>query len=100
MVTPTSSMNQGVKLQYAISVVLIHFIMIHSVALGQEAVAPKEMPVGDGVVLHYVERGKGDPIIFIHGLMSDYSFWMRQLDGFPERVMPLVFFLNAGPARI
>ena len=51
-----------------------------SVAFCQEV--PQKVPIGDGVALHYIERGEGEPIIFIHGLMSDYSFWTRQLEGF------------------
>ncbi len=43
------------------------------------------MLIGDGVALHYVERGEGEPIIFIHGLTGDYAVWMRQLEAFAER---------------
>ena len=60
---------------------LILLLMPHSIACGQE-VAPKKLSIGDGVELHYVERGEGVPIIFIHGLMDEYSVWLRQLEGF------------------
>jgi hypothetical protein len=36
----------------------------------QEPVSPSELKtvtVADGVDLHYVDRGKGDAIIFVHG---------------------------------
>ena len=56
-------------------------VVIHSIATGQE-VSPQKVPIGDGVTLHYVERGEGEPIIFIHGLIDDYSVWLRQLEGF------------------
>lgn len=36
---------------------------------------PRKVTLGTGVVLHYVERGKGDPIIFIHGGTKDYREW-------------------------
>lgn len=67
------------KWQLTIALLLIPSV-IPSVASCQEV--PKQMPIGDGVTLHYVERGEGEPIIFVHGLMSDYSFWSRQLEGF------------------
>ena len=29
----------------------------------------------NGVVLHYVDRGKGEPIVFVHGGLADYREW-------------------------
>ena len=40
--------------------------------------------VGDGVELHYVERGKGVAVLFIHGSLGDYSTWDSQLGPFAE----------------
>ena len=60
---------------------LFLFVVSHSMAFGQEVV-PERATIGEGVALHYVERGEGEPIIFIHGFMDDYSVWMRQLEGF------------------
>lgn len=45
----------------------------------------REIAVGDGVRLHYDERGEGTPILFVHGLTGDYSVWERQLDAFAAR---------------
>ena len=64
------------------------FVLTASLMLMQSpAVCASENPpevkaasVGDGVVLHYVERGAGEPIIFVHGLTGDYSVWMHQLE--------------------
>ena len=42
----------------------------------------KKVSIEEGVSLHYFERGKGDPIIFVHGLTGDLTVWRRQLDGF------------------
>ena len=58
-------------------------VVIHSSAFGQEVILQK-VPIGDGVVLHYVERGEGEPIIFVHGVTRDYSVWSRQLEAFAE----------------
>jgi pimeloyl-ACP methyl ester carboxylesterase len=29
----------------------------------------------NGVVLHYLERGRGDPVVFVHGGLADYREW-------------------------
>ncbi len=46
------------------------------------AAAPeiKAVTVSEGVELHYVEMGKGEPIVFVHG-----SFWNPQLAPFAEK---------------
>ena len=43
------------------------------------------LEVAPGVQLHYVERGSGEPVVFIHGGGRDYRYWDRQLDAFGER---------------
>jgi non-heme chloroperoxidase len=37
-----------------------------------------------GVRLHYVERGKGTPVVFIHGGGRDYRYWDKQLESFAK----------------
>src|SRR5262245_2805333 len=44
----------------------------------------RKVTVGDGVELHYVERGKGVPVLFVHGTLGDYSVWDGQLGSFAE----------------
>lgn len=29
----------------------------------------------DGIELHYIERGVGEPVVLIHGSLADYSYW-------------------------
>ena len=50
---------------------------------GQDA-GPRKVVVGDGVELHYVERGKGTAVLFVHGTLGDYSAWDAQLGPFAE----------------
>jgi pimeloyl-ACP methyl ester carboxylesterase len=38
----------------------------------------------DGVELHYVERGAGVPLIFVHGALDDYRYWTAQMDRFAQ----------------
>jgi pimeloyl-ACP methyl ester carboxylesterase len=49
--------------------------------------APAEPPkvvVPDGVELHFVERGRGVAVLFVHGTLGDYSAWDGQLGPFAE----------------
>lgn len=36
----------------------------------------------NGVELHYQERGKGMPVIFVHGGLDDYRYWKSQMEPF------------------
>lgn len=35
--------------------------------------------------LHYIERGKGKPVVFVHGRFGDYRTWNGQIDAFSEK---------------
>lgn len=43
------------------------------------------MTLDTGVTLHYVERGRGTPVVFIHGGGRDLRYWDKQLDAFAQR---------------
>src|SRR5688572_31716983 len=36
----------------------------------------------NGDSLHYIDIGKGDPVIFVHGTLDDYRLWQMQMDTF------------------
>jgi pimeloyl-ACP methyl ester carboxylesterase len=40
------------------------------------------LDVGDGISLHYVSLGEGPPVVFVHGSLSDMSFWRDQVHAF------------------
>jgi non-heme chloroperoxidase len=44
-----------------------------------QSVRPTKVHVG-GVELHYVERGRGEPLILLHGGQGDYRSWGPQLE--------------------
>ena len=44
----------------------------------------KKSVVGDGVELHYIERGAGVPVIFVHGGLEDCTMWKDQVHAFGE----------------
>jgi pimeloyl-ACP methyl ester carboxylesterase len=47
---------------------------------------PKLMNIQiDGRQLHYIEQGKGQPVIFIHGGINDYRSWQFQIDSFSRK---------------
>ncbi len=60
-----------------------------SAETGESFLELKKEVVGDNVVLHYVEKGAGVPIIFIHGGLEDYSFWKDQVHEFGKTYHPV-----------
>jgi non-heme chloroperoxidase len=57
-----------------------------ALAAGQKDGPPetRRVVVGDGVELHYVERGRGHAVLFVHGTLGDYSTWDGQLGPFAQ----------------
>lgn len=44
-----------------------------------ESLGLQKVIVGDGVELHYIERGTGVPAVFVHGSLGDGESWKEQL---------------------
>src|SRR5437660_7756027 len=44
-----------------------------------ESLEIRKVTVGDGVELHYAERGSGIPVVFVHGSLSEGGFWNEQV---------------------
>ena len=66
----------------------------NSPAIGQTRSAPpaiQQVQIGNGVELHYVELGKGEPVVFVHGSLSDGSFWNPQLGPFGEKYHAIAY---------
>ena len=38
----------------------------------------------NGDSLHYIDIGKGEPVIFVHGTLDDYRLWQMQMDTFAK----------------
>jgi non-heme chloroperoxidase len=58
----------------------------------------------DGTRLYYVTASLGAPVIFVHGSLSDYSYWDGQLAPFAEKYRVLAYsrrynWPNQNPAR-
>jgi len=70
-------------------------ILIVVSLLSQPSVADgpqfKSVAIGNGVTLHYVEQGKGVPVIFVHGSLSDYGYWKQQVAPFAARYRVIAY---------
>jgi pimeloyl-ACP methyl ester carboxylesterase len=67
--------------------------MVASMSAG-EADKPadlRKVVVGEGVELHYVERGKGVAVLFVHGTLGDYSASDGQLGPFAETYRAIAY---------
>jgi hypothetical protein len=55
-----------------VTIAFLALLLGRTVAL-PNAGAPviRAVGIGHGITLHYVEAGKGTPVIFVHGLLSD-----------------------------
>jgi hypothetical protein len=50
------------------------------------AVSPEVKSVFiNGDSLHYIDIGKGEPVIFVHGTLDDYRLWNMQMDTFAKK---------------
>lgn len=45
----------------------------------------------EGDTLHYLDIGKGDPVVFIHGSIGDYRAWETQIDTFSRNYRVIAY---------
>ncbi len=45
----------------------------------------------NGVEIHYVERGRGEPLILLHGGQGDYRSWGPQMEAFSRRYRVIAY---------
>jgi pimeloyl-ACP methyl ester carboxylesterase len=50
----------------------------------------------NGDSIHYVDIGKGDPIVLVHGVMGDYRTWEAQMDDFSRNNRVIAYSLRYG----
>ena len=76
------------KLRNCVTVCVVAVVLGWNLpAVAQTAIALpaiQQVQIGNGIELHYVELGKGQPVVFVHGSLSDGSFWNPQLRPFAE----------------
>ncbi len=45
----------------------------------------------NGDTLHYLDIGKGDPVVFVHGSIGDYRAWEAQIDTFATKYRVIAY---------
>ena len=80
-------------------VLALLFLSSQSFAAGPQF---KSVAIGRGVTLHYVEQGKGVPVVFVHGSLSDYGYWRDQVGAFAKHYRVIAYsrrynFPNTNP---
>jgi non-heme chloroperoxidase len=75
-----------------VTIAFLALLLGRTVAL-PNAGAPviRAVGIGHGITLHYVEAGKGTPVIFVHGLLSDEGYWADQLGPFAEHYRAIAY---------
>ena len=67
---------------------MFSMLLMASNGLGQgnpESTGPPPTKIRvNGVELHYIQPGKGDPVVFVHGGLEDYRTWNARLPLFPS----------------
>src|SRR6266566_1180415 len=58
--------------------------------LGQSTARPTKVVV-NGVELHYIERGQGEPVVLVHGALDDYRAWDDQISPFAEHFRVIAY---------
>src|SRR5260370_21945037 len=51
----------------------------------------RTIDIGHKITLHYVEKGKGVSVIFVHGSLSDGGYWSDQIGPFAEHYRPIAY---------
>jgi pimeloyl-ACP methyl ester carboxylesterase len=51
----------------------------------------RTVDIGNGITLHYVDQGKGTPVIFVHGSLSDGGYWADQVGRFSEHYRAIAY---------
>ena len=57
---------------------------LHAQTAQETALTIRRVIVSHGIELHYVERGAGVPVVFVHGSLSDGGYWTNQVNAFAK----------------
>jgi len=72
-------------------VLLVVGTVLPKTAAQEERLQPQRVAIGEGVELSYIERGRGIPVVFIHGTLGDYSVWEEQVHSFAASYRALAY---------
>jgi non-heme chloroperoxidase len=65
----------------ALIAALALLLLSSALAPAQDVLTPIRV---NGVELHYLERGRGVPVVFVHGGLTDYREWGAQVEPFSQ----------------
>lgn len=76
------------KNSFPICWLFLYWLLLHAPreALAQSTMfgnSPTAIEI-NGITLHYVEAGKGSPVVFVHGSFGDYRTWHYQMEPFAK----------------
>jgi pimeloyl-ACP methyl ester carboxylesterase len=57
----------------------------------------RSVALDTGVTLHYVTKGSGTPVVFVHGGGRDYRYWNKQVGSFAERYHVVAYSRRYAP---
>jgi len=95
----------GLRGRLIVTLLVLALLSPHSMAQSNAAApAIQAVEIGNGITLHYVDLGKGVPVIFVHGSLSDGGYWADQVREFAKRYRAIAYsrrynFPNSNPAR-
>ena len=87
-----------------VTIVFLSLLSCHALALpNADAPILRTVDIGKGITLHYMEAGKGTPVIFVHGSLSDVGYWADQIGPFAEHYRAIAYsrrynYPNINPA--
>jgi pimeloyl-ACP methyl ester carboxylesterase len=69
-----------------------------------DTLALKEAILPNGITLNYITSGVGEPLVFIHGSLSDYTYWLDHVSYFSKYYHVIAYsrrynYPNYNPSR-
>jgi len=59
--------------------ILSGILVLSTTGFSQNLATDNTIDIGNGITIHYVEKGSGPPLILVHGSLSDYTYWLSQM---------------------
>ena len=66
-------------------------LVLASIGPPAQAQVPAKVLRVNAVELHYIEKGTGVPVVFVHGGLEDYRAWVDQVEAFSGRYHALAY---------